>query len=149
MIKQICDNYQDDKDCGSLTLTHLYLLVGCSTPLWLANISQMDNKLLLSVGVVTIGIGDACASLGGYYLGKHKWPRSNKSIEGTGFCFSSQVLAYLFLHHYYEQTSQIVLINVTVISLISSLYESVTNQIDNLTLPLLTFLLVQFIGLTH
>ena len=108
MISQVFDRFRDEKDSGILTLTHIYLLIGCSAPLWLSSSSSSitnESKLLLASGVITVGIGDSFASIGGYYFGAHKWPNSSKSYEGTLCSFVSQLMALVLLHLSYVSSS--------------------------------------------
>ena len=71
--------FADDKDAGCLALTPLYLLAGCSLPLWLYPATCMQDTctgqslLPLMSGILTIGIGDTAASAFGTWLGRTKW----------------------------------------------------------------------------
>lgn len=83
----------DEKDAGHVALTPLYLLIGCSLPLWI-HPSPSDitgsagfDFLALSSGVLSVGIGDTVASFVGSNFGRHKW-LSN--------CVLSQILLLVF-----------------------------------------------------
>lgn len=72
---QICfDTFKDEKDEGDLALTPLYLMIGCVAPIWIFPFS-LDVPLPLPVlsGIFPIAIGDATASLGGMWFGRHRW----------------------------------------------------------------------------
>ncbi|XP_058061969.1 dolichol kinase [Anopheles bellator] len=140
----------DEKDSGALALTPLYLLVGCSLPLWLhpspcdvTNSAGLQILPLLS-GVLSIGIGDTAASVVGFYLGKHKWSaRSNKSVEGTLACVLLQSLAVFTLYRLgviYLSVSRAAYAGIAII--VNALVESRTDQIDNLVLPLVTYFIL-------
>lgn len=85
----------DEKDQGVLILTHIYLLVGCSLPVWIypsnATFGVKDSLLLLS-GVVSLGVGDTAASIGGTWWGRHRIPGTTKSVEGTLCSIFAQVI---------------------------------------------------------
>ncbi|XP_046401463.1 dolichol kinase-like [Ischnura elegans] len=85
----------DEKDQGILVLTPMYLLVGCSLPFWIhpqCFQGRSQGFLLALAGILSVGIGDTAASVGGVRFGKHKWPGSIKSIEGTVIAIFCQTL---------------------------------------------------------
>lgn len=72
-------------------------------PMWLyptpcdVTDSATFNLLPLLSGMLSIGIGDTFASVFGTWIGKHKWPGTKKTVEGTLGSMISQVsLVYLF-----------------------------------------------------
>uniref|UniRef100_A0A7M4YGZ3 dolichol kinase n=1 Tax=Anopheles funestus TaxID=62324 RepID=A0A7M4YGZ3_ANOFN len=140
----------DEKDAGAVALTPIYLLVGCSLPLWLHPVpcdltnSSGLQMLTLSAGVLSIGIGDTAASVVGYHFGRHKWHAStNKSVEGTVASVLLQALAIGVLYHIgviHLTVSRAAYAGVAVI--VNALVESRTDQIDNLVLPLITYLIL-------
>lgn len=131
--------FLDNKDCGSLIITNIYLLVGCSLPLWLTpSLVECDVLILLS-GVLSIGIGDSAASIIGYKYGKIKWPQSNKSIEGTLSSIFAQ-LFIIFILKIFNITLNKSLWEIMIPITLSSIIEALTNQVDNIVLPLITFI---------
>uniref|UniRef100_A0A182QHK9 dolichol kinase n=1 Tax=Anopheles farauti TaxID=69004 RepID=A0A182QHK9_9DIPT len=140
----------DEKDSGAIALTPVYLLVGCSLPLWLhPSPCDLTNSgglqmLTLSAGVLSIGIGDTAASVAGYYFGKHKWHAgTNKSVEGTIASVFLQALAVSLLYHtgvIHLTVSRAAYAGIAII--VNALVESRTDQIDNLVLPLVTYLIL-------
>jgi dolichol kinase len=124
-------SFIDERDSGSLILTHLYLLVGCAAPVWLytpANpsegtqllsltlfsppleadeaLSSIDVHFLLPyLGVLLVGLGDSFASLAGMYLGRIKWPHTKKTVEGTMAAVAVVLLAGLLLSLLYPFVS--------------------------------------------
>uniref|UniRef100_A0A2M3ZWV2 dolichol kinase n=1 Tax=Anopheles braziliensis TaxID=58242 RepID=A0A2M3ZWV2_9DIPT len=97
--------------------------------------------LLLSAGILSIGIGDTAASVVGYYFGRHKWNAStSKSVEGTLASVILQSLAVYGMYHLgliHLSVSRAAYAGIAII--INALVESRTDQIDNLVLPLVTY----------
>lgn len=71
--------FLDGRDGGPIILSHLYLLMGCATPVWLA-----EHHILAGLsGIFSLGVGDAMASIVGKRFGRHRWPGTIKTVEGT------------------------------------------------------------------
>ncbi|KAF9048592.1 hypothetical protein BJ165DRAFT_1526030 [Panaeolus papilionaceus] len=126
------NEFLDHRDGGTAILSHFYLLTGCAGSVWL----EGSSHLLQFTGILTLGLGDAAASLVGRRLGVHKWsPTTNKTVEGSvGFVvavFVPTVLLRLFGHAEPFSTVRYVLVVV-----LSSILEALSDQNDNLTLPL-------------
>lgn len=139
----------DEKDAGKIAVTPIYLLVGCSAPLWIHNSpcdltgSSAFELLPLLSGITSIGIGDTFASIVGSQIGNHKWGNSSKSVEGTiasiiaqtGFLYGLGYLGFISLN--------LKLMSVCGVAVIAnSLIEALTDQVDNLVLPLVTYIIL-------
>ncbi|KAF9309475.1 hypothetical protein BG003_009709 [Podila horticola] len=71
--------FLDERDGGPIILSHLYLLMGCAAPVWLA-----EHHILAGLsGIFALGVGDAMASIVGKRFGRHRWPGTIKTVEGT------------------------------------------------------------------
>ncbi|CAG2170443.1 unnamed protein product [Oppiella nova] len=92
-IESVFDKFRDQKDSGFLTLTHIYLLIGCSLPLWISP----SNGISIASGVISVGLGDTAAAVGGSLFGRNRWRGSHKTYEGTFFAFIAQLMSSLFL----------------------------------------------------
>ncbi|KAI9149366.1 Dolichol kinase sec59 [Paramyrothecium foliicola] len=90
--------YVDGRDFrGPVVISHIFLLIGCAIPLWLALASLPrtgtgfatgwevpTREASMVSGVVCVGLGDAAASLIGRRFGRHKWLwGGGKSLEGS------------------------------------------------------------------
>ena len=136
--------FVDERDSGPLILTHVYLLIGCALPLWLFpldyhKLSDNGCALILYSGVLSIGIGDAAASVVGVKFGKHQWKGTTKTVEGTvASCLSQFFIIFLL------KTNGMIInfVPVSVAIILSSLLEAFTTQIDNFVLPLFTYCLL-------
>ncbi|KAJ3013324.1 hypothetical protein HKX48_005829 [Thoreauomyces humboldtii] len=119
-IQDFLHQFLNQRDCGPVIVSHLYLLVGCALPVWLNRISQRLFFGGLS-GMLTLGIGDTMASICGKRFGRTRWPGTVKTVEGT-FAFNIAVMSVCLL------------LNIT-----GGLLEAVSDQNDNLIIPLYTF----------
>ncbi|KAG6862007.1 hypothetical protein C0995_008194 [Termitomyces sp. Mi166 len=107
------NEFLDHRDRGTAILSHFYLLTGCAGSVWLEGPSQ----LLQFTGILTLGVGDALASIVGKRIGFHRWsPTTSKTLEGVAEAFSTTRY-------------------ISVVAL-SSVLEALSDQNDNLTLPL-------------
>ncbi|KAK3917190.1 Dolichol kinase [Frankliniella fusca] len=137
--------YADEKDT-LIALTPLYLLAGMAAPLWLTPLDDIpiapSQLLPYMAGLLSIGVGDTAASYVGSNFGKRKWEGSNRTLEGTVACFLSQVIVVLFLVHYDVLPSDMLFLIRTCVAVgITSLIEAKTDQVDNVVLPLVLYIL--------
>jgi len=162
--------YIDGRDLkGPVVISHIFLLIGCATPLWLtlAGIERIGARpwegwevasrdVSMVAGVVCVGMGDAAASLIGRRYGRHKWPWvGGKSLEGSvafaiavtlGLAFGR---AWLSFGQWDDNGSwALTLAKAAVSACGASLNEAVlTGGNDNVIVPVVLWLLVRGVRL--
>lgn len=151
LIEQTFAKFRDHQDSGLLTLTHIYLLVGTSLPIWLTSPvrpTSSANMLAMTSGVITVGIGDTAAAVGGSLWGRHRWKGSNKTYEGTVCALVAQfgatwlLIRYLSLDIAFDSFHVLITI---AISATTAVIEAKLSDIDNLVLPIYHYILVKLI----
>ncbi|CAD6884197.1 unnamed protein product [Tilletia controversa] len=132
--------FLDSKDAGPVILSHFYLLAGCAASLWLEGPSAIYDVM----GVLVLGIGDALASILGRKYGRHKWPGSPKTLEGSATFVGSIVLCGWGL-----QAVGLIppfnLLRFTIACVATGLMEGASEQNDNLILPLFAFVVMYIV----
>eukprot|EP00871_Galdieria_phlegrea_P002958 jgi/Galph1/3663/GphlegSOOS_G2323.1 len=136
----------DNRDKGTIYLTHLYLLLGSCFTLW----QYPPCSLLGMSGIVTLGIVDSVTACFGTFYGKRKWPGTGKTMEGTFMGMLFGVLSCYILYHnlcYSNQSSQWSSLHLIVILtcsyFLAALLEAFTVQIDNLVVPLYHYVVLR------
>ena len=140
--------FVDEKDAGIVILTHIYLLLGFSVPVWLFPFNSQHNLCILApyAGVISLGVGDAFASIFGTIYGKLRLPGAKKTFIGTLACFLSQIVAsVVILALYSPNFSLSKLLTMFLGILFVSLMEAITSQVDNLILPPILYGVIIFI----
>lgn len=132
--------FLDSKDSGLVILSHVYLLIGCAAAVW----CEAQSRLVMQLGVLVLGVGDACASIIGRQYGRIHWPHSKKTVEGTmGFIASTVACAYgMRLLRLVEAFS---VRQFTLVVSLLAVAEGLSEQNDNLVLPLSGLLLSSLI----
>ncbi|KAK4299038.1 hypothetical protein Pmani_028657 [Petrolisthes manimaculis] len=143
--------FLDEKDGGALILSHIYLLVGVASPLWLTpcpigetSMGQWPGSprsvLPLLSGVLAVGVGDTAASIGGTYMGRRRWVGTKKTVEGSLCGLAAQMVAVAGL-----TGAGVVAMTlpawgrlVIAVGLVAAI-EALTDQVDNIVLPLLLY----------
>ncbi|KAH9374087.1 hypothetical protein HPB48_005356 [Haemaphysalis longicornis] len=135
--------FLDEKDAGKLILTPIYLFVGCATPLLLfpGQFEAREKTLVLLSGTVVLGVGDTAASVVGSRLGKHHWPGTSKTVEGTLAAIIAQFSFYLplLLLTAVQSVWHISTALLAVILCLASCLEAFTTQVDNIALPVYVY----------
>ncbi|GAB5591378.1 dolichol kinase [Umbelopsis nana] len=133
----------DSRDLGPVILSHVYLLLGCAESVWLEGSSVLAS---LS-GILTLGFGDAMASIIGKRFGRIRWFRSHKTIEGTlafvlSVLFGSGLILYTMspLSLSFDINTWIWY---TIVVSMTGLMEAFSTQNDNLVVPLFMFALIE------
>ena len=136
------------RDSGILTLTHIYLLVGLSLPIWLSPSFKSSNLLAMASGLITVGFGDTAASFGGYFFGKHYWNQSKKTYEGTGCALLIQIIScFLFIKYINLEIplNSYTMFVLIFVSIITAIIEAKIKEIDNLVSPIYHYILIKIL----
>lgn len=140
--------FRDKQDVGIVILTHVYLLFGLSFPFWIHDETKTKSNTfhLLSIysGVISLGIGDTCAAVFGKLYGHTRWPSGQKTFLGTFSCFLSQLI-FMCCLLWFATNANInfkIFLSLICVSFCVSILESVSTQIDNIILPIYTFICV-------
>jgi len=168
-IDNFMGSFVDERDAGVVYVTHFTLLLGMALPVWLSNAtmgkkntsSDNSSKLLASnnmfwpasmAGVLATGLGDAAASIVGSQFGRVQIaPKSRKTLEGTLAGAGVVIMAWIGLV-YYQLIPEMQFIFgsdksmdwavLGAVTLLNSLLEAATEQLDNLFVPLHYFALL-------
>ncbi|KAJ3405034.1 hypothetical protein HDU80_001988 [Chytriomyces hyalinus] len=130
-------NFLDSKDQGVAILSHIYLLVGCALPVWICRVTSAKPVPQGMLGIITLGIADAVASIVGYKFGKNRWASSSKTIEGTFAFICSMLIALLGVSVFVgDSLTWFDVVRYIVVSVYSGFLEAASAQNDNLILPI-------------
>ena len=134
--------FLDSKDSGLVILSHGYLLSGCAAGLWVESQSRITQQL----GVLALGVGDAVASIVGRQYGRIHWPLSNKTVEGTFGFVASMITSVTFLR-IFGLVEAFRMVPFTVVMVLLAMIEGLSEQNDNIVLPLSGIFLTSMIPL--
>ncbi|TFK27165.1 dolichol kinase [Coprinopsis marcescibilis] len=141
-IHLFLNEFLDHRDSGTAILSHFYLLTGCAGSVWLED----PSKLLQVTGVLTLGVGDAAASIVGRRIGLRKWsPTTNKTIEGS-LAFVGSVFGCAWLLRLCGLVEPFSSVRYLVVAIMAALLEALSDQNDNLTLPLYMWSMLVVLG---
>jgi len=147
VLNQAFSLFVDDKDRGSLVLTNIYLLVGTFSPLWLAPQRHLVSRhLSIFSGVLSVGIGDAVASVVGSRLGQNRWRGTSKTVEGTVASLAAQLAFVVLWASLIWDASCTLNFGFVVLAIgVSAVMEALTEQVDNVVLPVTLYLMLAFL----
>uniref|UniRef100_A0A6J0TQP9 dolichol kinase n=1 Tax=Pogona vitticeps TaxID=103695 RepID=A0A6J0TQP9_9SAUR len=143
-LRHLLSLFLDERDSGPLILTHIYLLLGLSLPVWLFPRPCAPKGTLPGAGalapysgVLSVGVGDSMASVFGSTLGEIKWPGTKKTFEGTMMAIFAQIIAVALILIFdtavdLNASYAWILASISLVSLL----EAYTTQVDNVILPL-------------
>ncbi|EWM24180.1 dolichol kinase [Nannochloropsis gaditana] len=134
-VHRYYQHFLDDRDMGPLVVTHLYLLLACAFPLWLSFLLPPNRPPSLPLaGILVVGMGDAAAATVGTLCGKHRWPWTRRTLEGSAAFFIATGLG-VFTQLGQEGGKERGVWGWVGAVVLLTLLEAFTAQIDNLVLP--------------
>ncbi|XP_045600104.2 dolichol kinase isoform X1 [Procambarus clarkii] len=150
VVSQAFSAFLDEKDQGTLILSHIYLLAGVASPLWLSPcaLGRMKEEssmspgsvLPLLAGVLAVGVGDTAASVGGTYFGRKRWSGTQKTVEGSICGVVAQLVVVLALVGMNMVDMCLATWGRLLVSAsLTAVVEALTDQVDNIVLPLLLY----------
>ncbi|WWD01023.1 hypothetical protein V866_007961 [Kwoniella sp. B9012] len=136
------NEFLDHKDSGTAILSHFYLLAGCASPLWL----EGPSEILCYFGVLSLGVGDALASIVGRKIGRLRWTTSSgKTVEGS-IAFLLSMLACSGSLWMLGVVDPFKPLPYTITTTLATLLEAFSDQNDNLILPMYGWALGTLLG---
>lgn len=145
-VSRFFENYLDaskgETESSVMVVSHLALLVGCATPLWVSRVVFNLRKphimqVLVGVwGVVSIGIGDAVGAIVGKVAGKRPWGYQ-RTMEGSLAMAVSMFVSYAVIAITLNEDLQWSMILAVLAAIaFTTILEAHTMQNDNLILPI-------------
>lgn len=126
------DGSKDDGE--QIIVSHIFLIIGCAAPLWVSEVlsNRSSSSLLVAeFGVLCIGVGDAMGAVIGKSMGKHKWGKNNRTLEGSLAMWLSMIVVGIFLCSSLRDCLALL-----VATTFTTILEAFTVQLDNLVLPI-------------
>ncbi|KAG9287453.1 hypothetical protein G9A89_023825 [Geosiphon pyriformis] len=127
--------FLDHRDTGPTILSHLYLLFGCASSVWLRG-----NSIIAGAsGILTLGLGDSMASVIGRRYGRCRWSGTLKTIEGTVAFIISLLMGTTLTVFCAGEAASLSLFQwakYSFIVILTALLEASSYQNDNLVIPL-------------
>ncbi|EAK88815.1 hypothetical protein [Cryptosporidium parvum Iowa II] len=145
LINKLLLPFLDNKDSiNDLIITHICLLVGISIPIFKEFLLRKDIQdfdiVSATLGIATVGVGDAFSAIFGILFGKMSLP-GNKDKTFIGMiAFFISTYSYLQLTCFFS-SSKYSLSKLYIISFFSSLLEAYSHYIDNATIPMFSLTL--------
>lgn len=153
-IHKFLSGFTDHRDkSGHLVVSHLFLLIGVAAPVWLTltgefssndhgSDANLRNSIAMLSGVLTLGAGDAAASIIGKKYGRHRWPALRKTIEGTIAFILAMMLGALTTMVFSNDSAKMHWTRFFFSVVATGLLEAVSTQNDNLVIPVFMWCLI-------
>ncbi|CUS20549.1 LAQU0S01e09142g1_1 [Lachancea quebecensis] len=127
-------DFRDER--GPVIISYIYLIIGVATPI-------LINGSL--VGVISLGVGDSLASIVGYRWGRHRWPGTSKTFEGTFAFIAATSVCSLALKNFNVSFQDISNAKLILTCILSGILEGNSVLNDNILVP--AFMLIVSEGL--
>ena len=145
-IDDIFSRFTDSRDDhGSVVISHTSLLVGVAVPLWLnhekwsasAELDHSVGALAPLAGIISLGLGDAAASVFGVYFGKTSvCAGCGKTVEGAVAGAVANMAGLLFAWWVVNRHKETPWGCLLMAGVGTAALEATTEQLDNAFLPL-------------
>lgn len=135
--------FQDFKDLkGPLNVSYIYLLAGVTFPIVYDYMLHHEQvSIVRYMGIISLGVGDTCASIIGRKWGTFKWKGSDTSLQGSAAFVVSTLIAIYVVDYVFTGREEYIPIqnweNVLVSVLTNGILEGVASINDNLLIPIL------------
>lgn len=160
---QIFKNNTTDRLAGTTgpMLSHLWLLLGCALPMFITpykgESKMIDSGITFrraSSGILSLGLLDSMAAIGGSFIRTllkgtpnyyswiiTKWPGNNRTIFGSAI----GSLSFICIYYVFRMImgDDLTLPSLILRTLIVSGWEALGPENDNITLPLITWLVMR------